>query len=397
MEETELPRREWPNDVLRLEIAGREVVLVGTAHISRESVELVREVIEHERPDTVCIELDAQRFAALSQKKRFESLDLKQVIRSRQLAALIANLMLASYQKRLGGQLGVKPGTELLEAARAAEELDIPVALCDRDVRVTLRRAWASMSLWKKTRLLSEVLAATFERPEISEEELRRLREKDVLTELMEELGKAMPGLKRVLIDERDAYLSHRILEASGRKLVAVVGAGHVAGMRSALEEQRSVDIHALDQVPPVAPVWRWIGWGIPAVIVGALAWIGITKGPEVAGENLLYWIVANGIPSTIGAVAAFAHPMTVAAAFFVAPVTSLTPVIGAGYVLAFVQAYLRPPLVSEFEVVSEDIGTLRGWWRSRLLRILLVFILTTIGSLIGTYIGGYEILSNLF
>ena len=397
MEETELPRREWPNDVLRLEIAGREVVLVGTAHISRESVELVREVIEHERPDTVCIELDAQRFAALSQKKRFESLDLKQVIRSRQLAALIANLMLASYQKRLGGQLGVKPGTELLEAARAAEELDIPVALCDRDVRVTLRRAWASMSLWKKTRLLSEVLAATFERPEISEEELRRLREKDVLTELMEELGKAMPGLKRVLIDERDAYLSHRILEASGRKLVAVVGAGHVAGMRSALEEQRSVDIHALDQVPPVAPVWRWIGWGIPAVIVGALAWIGITKGPEVAGENLLYWIVANGIPSTIGAVAALAHPMTVAAAFFVAPVTSLTPVIGAGYVLAFVQAYLRPPLVSEFEVVSEDIGTLRGWWRSRLLRILLVFILTTIGSLIGTYIGGYEILSNLF
>ena len=397
MEETELPRREWPNDVLRLEIAGREVVLVGTAHISRESVELVREVIEHERPDTVCIELDAQRFAALSQKKRFESLDLKQVIRSRQLAALIANLMLASYQKRLGGQLGVKPGTELLEAARAAEELDIPVALCDRDVRVTLRRAWASMSLWKKTRLLSELLAATFERPEISEEELRRLREKDVLTELMEELGKAMPGLKRVLIDERDAYLSHRILEASGRKLVAVVGAGHVAGMRSALEEQRSVDIHALDQVPPVAPVWRWIGWGIPAVIVGALAWIGITKGPEVAGENLLYWIVANGIPSTIGAMAALAHPMTVAAAFFVAPVTSLTPVIGAGYVLAFVQAYLRPPLVSEFEVVSEDIGTLRGWWRSRLLRILLVFILTTIGSLIGTYIGGYEILSNLF
>ena len=397
MEETELPRREWPNDVLRLEIAGREVVLVGTAHISRESVELVREVIEHERPDTVCIELDAQRFAALSQKKRFESLDLKQVIRSRQLAALIANLMLASYQKRLGGQLGVKPGTELLEAARAAEELDIPVALCDRDVRVTLRRAWASMSLWKKTRLLSELLAATFERPEISEEELRRLREKDVLTELMEELGKAMPGLKRVLIDERDAYLSHRILEASGRKLVAVVGAGHVAGMRSALEEQRSVDVHALDQVPPVAPVWRWIGWGIPAVIVGALAWIGITKGPEVAGENLLYWIVANGIPSTIGAMAALAHPMTVAAAFFVAPVTSLTPVIGAGYVLAFVQAYLRPPLVSEFEVVSEDIGTLRGWWRSRLLRILLVFILTTIGSLIGTYIGGYEILSNLF
>jgi len=397
MEETEPPRREWPSDVLRLDIAGREVVLVGTAHISRESVELVREVIEHERPDTVCIELDAQRFAALSQKKRFESLDLKQVIRSRQLAALIANLLLASYQKRLGGQLGVKPGTELLEAARAAEELEIPVALCDRDVRVTLRRAWASMSWWKKSRLLSEILAATFERPELDEEELRRLREKDVLTELMDELGNAMPGLKRVLIDERDAYLSHRILEASGRKLVAVVGAGHVAGMRVALEEQRSIDLHALEQVPPVAPIWKWIGWGIPAVIVGALAWIGITKGPQVAGENLLYWIVANGIPSTIGAVAAFAHPATVAAAFFVAPVTSLTPVIGAGYVLAFLQAYVQPPVVKEFESLAEDVGVARQWWRNRMLRVLLVFVLTTLGSVIGTYVGGYEIVRNLF
>ncbi len=397
MEETELPRRNWPRDVLRLQVDGREILLVGTAHISRESVTLVREVIEHERPDTVCIELDAQRFASLSQNRRFESMDLKQVIRSRQLAALIANLLLASYQKRLGGQLGVKPGTELIEAARAAEEHDIPVVLCDRDVRVTLRRAWASMSFWKKTRLLSEVLAATFERPELDEAELRRLRDKDVLTELMDELGQAMPGLKRVLIDERDAYLSHRIREASGQKLVAVVGAGHLAGMRRALEENRSIDLHALEQTPPVAPLWKWVGWGIPAMILGALAWIGISKGPEVAGENLLFWILANGIPSTLGAAAALAHPATVAAAFFVAPVTSLTPVIGAGYVLAFLQAYLRPPLVSEFEEVSDDIGSLRGWWRSRLLRILLVFILTTLGSLIGTYVGGYEILSNLF
>jgi pheromone shutdown-related protein TraB len=396
MDESEPPRRQWPSDVVRLDVDGREILLVGTAHISRESVDLVREVIEHERPDTVCIELDAQRFAALSQNRRFESLDLKQVIRSRQLAALIANLLLASYQKRLGGKLGVKPGTELLEAARVAEEHGIPVALCDRDVRVTLRRAWASMSLWKKTKLMSEVLAATFEHPELDEEELRRLREKDVLSELMDELGEAMPGLKRVLIDERDRYLSHRIREAEGRKLVAVVGAGHVAGMRRALEQNEPIDLHALEEVPPVAPVWKWLGWGIPAVIVGALAWIGLTKGPEVAGENLVYWILANGIPSTLGAAAALAHPATVAAAFFVAPVTSLTPVIGAGYVLAFVQAYLRPPLVSEFEGVSEDIGSVAGWWRSRLLRILLVFILTTVGSLIGTYVGGIEILSNL-
>lgn len=162
-------------------------------------------MVEQERPDAVCVELDAQRYAALSQKQRWEALDLKQVIRSRQLAALIANLLLASYQKRLGGALGVMPGTELLEAAKAGEELGIPVSLCDRDVRVTLRRAWASMSLFKKAQLLATFMASAFESPNLDEEELRRLRERDVLTELMEELGRALPSLKRVLIDERDA------------------------------------------------------------------------------------------------------------------------------------------------------------------------------------------------
>ena len=383
-------------DVHRVALDGREFLLVGTAHISRESVDLVRAVIEAERPDAVCIELDAQRFQALSQKRRFDSLDLKQVIRSRQLAPLIANLLLASYQKRLGGALGVMPGTELMEAARTAERLGIPMSLCDRDVRVTLRRAWAAMSFWKKTRLLSEFLASAFDQPELDEAELRRLREGDVLSEMMAELGEAMPQLKRVLIDERDIYLSQRIRETEGQRIVAVVGAGHVEGMRAALTAGRDADLAALDEVPNVSSAWKWIGWGIPGVIVASLLWIGATQGIDVAGKNLLYWVLANGIPSSIGAIAALAHPLTIAAAFFVAPITSLTPVIGAGYVLAFVQAWLRPPKVAEFETVAEDITGLRGWWRNGLLQILLVFILTTLGSLLGTYVGGYEIVSNL-
>ncbi|MBW2363325.1 MAG: TraB/GumN family protein [Deltaproteobacteria bacterium] len=389
--------RTWQRDVHRVALGGREFLLVGTAHISRESADLVREVIEAERPDAVCVELDAQRFAALSQKRRFDSLDLKQVIRSRQLAPLIANLLLASYQKRLGGALGVAPGTELMEAAHTAERLGIPMSLCDRDVRITLRRAWAAMSFWKKSRLVSEFLASAFDHQEIDEAELRRLREGDVLSELMAELGQAMPELKRVLIDERDTYLSQRIRETDGQRVVAVVGAGHVEGMRAALTSGGDVDLAALDEAPEVSPFWKWIGWGIPGVIAASLLWIGFTQGAEVAGENLLFWVLANGIPSTIGAIAALAHPLTIAAAFFVAPVTSLTPVIGAGYVLAFVQAWLRPPRVAEFETVSEDITGLRGWWSNGLLQILLVFILTTLGSLVGTYVGGFEIVSNLF
>ena len=376
---------------------GREFIIVGTAHISRESADLVREVIEKERPDCVCVELDAQRFEALSQKKKFSELDLRQLIRKKQLAALLANLLLASYQKKLGGALGILPGTELLEATKAAEEFGIPIALCDRDVRVTLRRAWASMGFFKKATLASTLAVSVFERPEISEEDLRKLRDKDVLSELMRELGEAMPALKTTLIDERDIYLSTRMREASGDRIVAVVGAGHVEGICEALVPDREVDLSEIDTVPPISPVWKWVGWSIPALILGSIGYIGITKGAEVAGENLLYWILANGIPCTIGAVVALAHPVTTVSAFFVAPVTSLTPVIGAGYVCAFLQAYFQPPKVREFERLGDDVGSPRAWWTNRMLRILLVFIFTTLGSIIGTYVGGYEIISNLF
>ncbi len=380
-----------------LEVDGREFVLVGTAHISRESAELVREVIEKEHPDAVCVELDTQRYRALSEKRRWDSLDLKQVIRDQQLSALIANLLLASYQKELGGALGVVPGTELLEATKVAEELGIPVSLCDRDVRITLRRAWASMSFFKKAQLLSVMLAGVFSRPQLSEEDLRRIRQRDVLTELMQELGEALPDIKRVLIDERDAYLAHKIRETPGRRIVAVVGAGHVEGMSRALHAPPALDLSEVETVPPLSPVWKWVGWGIPALILGSLGFIAWSKGAEVAGQNLVYWIVANGVPSTLGAVAALAHPVTIAAAFFVAPITSLTPVIGAGYVLAFLQVWLQPPFVWELEHVAEEAASPARWWRNRLLRIILVFAFTTIGSLIGTYVGGYEILSNLF
>jgi pheromone shutdown-related protein TraB len=388
---------DYSADVHRVRVDAREFIIVGTAHISQESADLVREVIERERPDCVCVELDAQRYAALSQKARWEALDLKQVIRDKQLAALFANLVLASYQKKLGGALGVLPGTELLEAAKAADALGIPISLCDRDVRVTLRRAWASMSFVKKFQLLSTLAVSIFESPEIGEEELRKLRDQDVLSELMRELGEAMPTLKRTLIDERDTFLTQNMKRAHGEKIVAVVGAGHVEGICRALPERRDVDLEEINLVPPVSAVWKWVGWGIPALIIGSLLFIGATKGAEVAGQNLLYWIVANGLPSTLGAILAFAHPITIAAAFFVAPVTSLTPVIGAGYVLAFLQAYVRPPVVKELEQLTDDIGVLRQWWRNRMLRIFLVFFLTTLGSLIGTYVGGYEIIKNLF
>jgi pheromone shutdown-related protein TraB len=387
----------YPEEVEVLELDGRRIVLVGTAHVSRESVELVRLVIERERPDAVCVELDQRRFEALSQRKRWEALDLREVIRKRQLTTLMLNLILASYQKRLGGKLGVMPGSELLEAIEVAQACNVPVVLCDRDVRITLRRAWGSLPLGKKAMLLSGVLAGATESPEISEEELRKLRRKDVLSELMQELGRAMPELKRALIDERDAYLSTKIRSASGTRLVAVVGAGHLSGMAEALRARRDADLEELERIPPVSPLWRAVGWGVTALIVASVVYIGATQGADAARENALIWVLAHGIPSALGGVLALAHPLTILTAFVVAPFTALSPAIGAGYVTAFVQTYVVPPRVFEFQSVGEDLVKARAWWSSRLLRVFLVFILTSIGSMLGTCGGGATILSNTF
>ncbi|HEX7481734.1 MAG TPA: TraB/GumN family protein [Polyangiales bacterium] len=387
----------YPSDVETVNLADRVVLLVGTAHISAESVELVRHVIENERPQCVCVELDARRYEALSQKTRWEGLDLREVIKNRQLATLLLNFLLSSYQRRLGGQLGVMPGSELLEATRTAEELGIPIELCDRDVRVTLRRAWAVLSLWDKSKLLATVLTAAFEPPQLTEEELRRIRQKDVLSELMRELGQAMPALKRVLIDERDGYLAQKIRNAKGDKIVAVVGAGHVAGMREALTSGSTIDMEDVMRIPPVPLVWKLVGWSIPAAIVASIIFIGLTKGIAAAGHSALFWVLANSIPCAIASALALAHPLTILAAFLAAPFTSLSPLIGAGHVTAFVQAYVHPPRVHEFTTVGDDIAVLSNWWRSRLLRVLLVFVLSSIGGLIGVWIGSAKILSSVF
>lgn len=378
-------------------VHGREFILVGTAHVSQESADLVRKVITQAKPDCVCVELDQQRYTALAEQRRLEDLDLKEIIRKKQLSPLIVNVVLSSYQKRLGGQLGVLPGTELLEATKIAQEHDIPIALCDRDVRVTLGRAWRSTSWWKKLLLTSTLLTSVFDTTQISEDVLREIRHQDALSEMLQELGKALPTLRTVLIDERDTYLAQKIQEASGPRIVAVMGAAHIPGVRQALREQRQQDLTLLNAVPPVSRLWQWLRWGIPAIIVAALLFIGWQQGAAVAGHSVLFWILANGIPSALGALAALAHPLTIVAAFFAAPVTSLTPVIGAGYVTAFVQAYLCPPTVRELQTVTDDIRSLRQWWHNRLLRIFLAFLLPGIGSMIGTWIGGYEILSNLF
>lgn len=306
------------------------------------------------------------------------------------------NLLMASYQKKLGNQLGVQPGAELLSAAKMAKSNDIPIALCDRDVRITLRRAWKSTSFLKKGYLLATLFASLFDTTELSEEKLSELKQKDVLSELMSEMGDSLPDVKKVIIDERDMYLSEKIKAAQGKRLVAVVGAGHVEGIKTLFHEDHSAQLDNISTIPPISQAWKIAGWSIPILIIGSLLTIGLQKGATVMGANLLYWVLANGIPCALGGLLAYGHPLTVVGAFAAAPITSLTPVIGAGYVAAFIQAMNSPPVVKEFESVGDDMGTVKGWWKNKLLRLFLVFLFTGLGSSIGTYVGGYEIIKNL-
>jgi len=395
--ETPFPSRTYPDDVVLIQEADKTILLVGTAHISQQSADLVEEVITTERPDTVCIELDEKRFEALSKRQRWENLDLKQVIRKKQLSTLLVNLILSAYQKKLGAQLGVMPGSELLQAARTAQENKIEVFLCDREVRVTLRRAWHATSFFKKGYLIASLFASLFDKTELDEEKLADLRKKDVLSELMAEMGEALPATKEVLIDERDVYMAEKLKAAPGKRIVAVVGAGHMAGIQRVIAQDNHERIEEINTIPPISKAWKIVGWSIPAAILLSIVAIGFRQGASEAGANALYWILANGIPSAIGAVIALGQPSTILSAFAAAPITSLTPVIGAGYVCAFVQVMSKPPMVKEFESVGADIGRLRGWWQNKLLRIFLVFIMTGLGSSIGTWVGGYRIFTNLF
>ena len=376
-------------DICRIKIADdKEFVLVGTAHISQESKDLVTQAIQEESPDTVCVELDEGRLKSLEDPDRWKKTDLKKIIREHQLGTLIANLVLGSYQKRMGLSTGVRPGAELYGAVLSARSAGIPIVLADRDIKVTLRRTWSCTPWYRKFSLIASLFASLFDKTEISEEELKRIRERDSLSAMMEEFGKTFPEVKSVLIDERDQYLASRIRHASGKKVLAVVGAGHVQGIRKILEENKPLpEESTLCQIMPSSPVFKILGWTITVAIIASIVGVGIHSGLEKAGEVTLNWSLYTGGGAMLGSIIAGAHPLAVLTALIVAPFTGLTPLIGVGFFVALVQAYLRPPRVAEFETVSEDIWKISRWWKNRVTRVILCFLLPGFPAIIGKII----------
>jgi pheromone shutdown-related protein TraB len=377
------------NDYTQLQIDDKEIILIGTAHISQESVDTVVQTIDDCLPDAVCVELDEQRYQSLINQKGWESLDLKDVIKKKQLPFLLANLALSSYQKRMGLQTGVKPGAELAAAAQTAEERGMEVELVDRNIRTTLLRVWRKTGLWNKMKVMAALFGSLFEKQELDEAELARLRESDTLSSMLEEMGKLLPSVKEILVDERDAHMAYHIRNAPGEKILAVVGAAHLPGIIRHLqgEEISPQTIAEITTIPAKTTVSKIVPWLIPSIVIALFIGGFFFGNRDQLANAATAWVLANGALSAIGALLAWGHPITVISAFVAAPLTSLNPTIGAGFVTGFVQAIAAPPTVGDMEQVGDDLITLKGWWHNRLARVLLVFLFSSIGSAVGTFV----------
>ncbi|TXD33410.1 TraB/GumN family protein [Lujinxingia vulgaris] len=375
-------------DITRLTVDGKSITLIGTAHISQESVETVRRILSAEKPETVCVELDSERFKALTEEQNFQDLNLREVIRKGQLTFLMARLALMAFQRRMGSYTGVKPGAEMAAAIELADELGLEVELVDRNVRTTLLRAWRKTSFWRRSAVAMSLLAGVFDRNEMGEEELAELRQSHNIGAILDELGEAMPSVKTVLVDERDLFMAHHIRNAPGQNIAAVVGAAHVPGLVRRLkaadtpEEARQVD-----EVPPRSTFSKLLPWLIPAIVIAVFVLGFFRADPGEFQNAAIAWVLANGSLSALGTLVALGHPLTIIAAFIAAPITSLNPTIGAGMVTAFVQTFVAPPKVRDLENIGDDIAEWRGWWSNRLARIFLVFFLSSLGSSLGTFV----------
>ncbi len=371
--------------VHRLPVEGKEILLLGTAHVSRESARLVKAVIETEKPDTVAVELCQSRYQSIRRKNSWQEMDIIKVIKEKKAFLLLSNLLMASFQKRIAKHLDVKPGQEMIQAIETAEAIEAGIHLADRDIRITLARIWRAMGWWDKLKLMFQMLISLGNAEEISEKDIEKLKTQDMIESFLTEVGKEMPVLRRVLIDERDRYLAFRIRNAPGEKIVAVVGAGHVPGIKSHFDATSNID--DLETLPPPRTISRLLKWLFPSCILGLLI-AGFFYGGSVTGSDMiLRWILANGILAGLGALIALAHPLTIASSVLAAPLTSINPMIAAGWVSGLVEALSRRPRVKDFEALSDDILSIRGFWKNKVTRILLVVVFTNLGSTIGTFV----------
>jgi len=368
-----------------------DIILVGTAHISKDSVEEVKKVIEKYKPDIVAVELCKRRHDAITKKDQWENTPITSLLKSNNAYLMLAQTFLSSIQRRLGKEYGVEPGSEMIAALNEAKKRNLKVALIDRDISITLKRAWKKMGIREKFRLTWEFLKAIlgYDEEELEELDLKELMNQDVISSMMEEFGEIAPSASTVLIHERDEYIAKKILDESKKgKVVAVVGAGHIQGIKKHLEKKKlDVDLKKLELVPKKRfSILKAVGYIVPIVFVALIVYLFLTGGWDKAGNALLMWFLINGSLSALGTAIARGHPLSILTAFVAAPLTSLNPAIAAGWVAGYVEFKLRKPVVKDFQTLSKMDST-KDFFNNKVIRLLMVVALANVGSMIGTFI----------
>lgn len=388
---------------IEVTVNGQALTILGTAHVSRISMEQVTRWLETGAFDAIAVELCPARYQALSNPEALAQMDLFQVIRAGQAPLVAANLALGAYQQRLARQLGLEPGAEIRRALEYAKRNTLPLWLIDRDIGTTLRRTYRSVSLWQRLTLLSGLVASVFTRESVSEQQIERLKRGDMLESTFTQFAGEAPTIYRTLIDERDRFMAARLQQETGRssfdRVLVVVGAGHLKGLQKYLESPEEdapgVTIDTLNRLPPPHRWPKALPWLLVGLIVMGFI-IGFWRNSQIGLAMVADWVLINGTLAALGAAIAAAHPLTIIGAFLAAPLTSLNPTVGAGMVTAALELWLRKPRVADFHDVRRAAASLRGWWHNRVTRTLLVFMLSTLGSAVGTYVAGYRIIERL-
>lgn len=391
---------------ITLEYEGVSITIIGTAHVSRTSADTVRRLINSGEYDTVALELCEHRYRTLIDPDALSRMDLVQVFRKGRGPAVMASLALGAFQQRIADQLGVELGGEMLAAISAASERDLPLLLIDRDIGTTLKRIYRNVPLGRRFKLLTLLIASVIARRTVSEEEIEQLKQGDVLESTFNQFAEQAEEIYRPLISERDHYMVAKLMQAARaggcRHILVVVGAGHMRGMRQGFNGASDEFIrdpierqHTLERLPPPSPWPRLMPWLIVAIILLGFV-LGFMKGSDIGWGMVQDWIIINGTLAAIGAMIALAHPVSIVSAFIAAPITSLNPAISAGMVAAAVETHFRRPSVGDFSRLRSDVCRIGGWWSNRVAHTFVVFFLSGMGSVIGTYVAGYRIFESV-
>lgn len=372
-------------NIRRLTFDGREIILVGTAHVSRKSAELVERVIREEKPDVICVELCKSRFDTVRQKDKWRETDIVKVVREKHISLLLSQLLMVSFQKKIARKFNICPGEDMIRAISVAEETGADIVPADRDVRVTMLRAWRKMDFRSKMNAIPDMLLSLFVTREITEEDIERLKERDMLELALQTMEETQPDLKTIVINERDQYLAHSIVHAPGNKIVAVVGVGHIPGIIANMG--KGIDMAALNHIPPRSIWSKLVRWVLSAAILGLFIAGFFYSGSEASMNIIKWWTLITATCAGVGALILLAHPLTIAGSVIAAPITTLHPLIAAGWVAGLIEAMVRKPQVKDFLDLTDDVTTLNGFFRNRITRILLLVAFVNLTTSIGTFI----------